>query len=354
LARPMIARAIRYRPMRALAPVLESLASAPDVDSRREAVLAMRAARDVQFIDTLIGLLTDRALRDDVREALVELGDPALDKLEAVLCVHSTAFSLRVHLPRTIVRFQGRRAADILIRHLTNEPRGMIRYKSLRALGRLVANDPLIELDEDALDSVVSGTVESSFRALHWRVLLRHEAERRPNLRTASHELLVELLRDKERLSTERLFRTLGLRYRDENVARIYHGLHSGNRSLKSSSRELLESALPSRLGSAVIALTDDLPDEARLDGAAHWYGAEPIDFEDLLATLVADPGAALSAVAAHYAEEIGVKLDPHSARSPQAEQLERDREPGGLGRLLERVQGPSAAPDVLKGGSLS
>jgi hypothetical protein len=107
-------------------------------------------------------------------------------------------------------------------------------------------------------------------------------------------------------------------------------------------------------LGNTVLALTDDLPDEAKLDGAANWYGVEPIDFEDLLATLVADPGATLSAVAAYYAEEIGIKLDPSSARSAQAKQTREGRKQGALGRLLEGAEGSGAASHVLKGESLS
>ena len=327
LARPMIGRALRYRPMRELAPVLKKLAKAPDLESRREAVHAMRAAGDAQFIETLIELLRDRELREDVRESLVELGEPALDALEAALCANETPFSLRVHLPRTVVRFEGQRAASILLDHLASEPRGMSRYKSLRALGRLVANDAGIELDSAVLDEIITGTIESSFRALRWRTAIERHAAERPELRTPGNELLVQLLRDKERLSTERLFRTLGLRYRDEDLAHIYYGLRSDNPNLRSSSRELLESALPGPLGAAVIALTDDLSDADRLRSAADPLSTPPGSFEDLLNVLIREPSATLSAVASYYANETGtagVGLPADRGESEEFEAIER------------------------------
>ena len=160
--------------------------------------------------------------------------------------------------------------------------------------------------------------IESALKKLDWRITVEHAAANKPDLLTPGHDVLVQLLRDKERLSIERLFRTLGLRYRNENLARIYYGLRSKNPALRSSSRELLESVLPARLGAAVIALTDDLPDEGKLEAAAAWYTPQRLSLEQLLATLRAEPSSTLSAVATYYAAETGAWLDLHT--EPAAE----------------------------------
>ncbi len=342
LARPMIARALRYRPIPGLAPVLLRLAHAPELETRREAVLAMRAARDECFIPTLIELLRERSLREDVRVALLELGDPALAALEAALADLSIRFRVRVHLPRTISRFQGQRAAEILARHLLIERRGMVRYKTLRGLGRLIANDPSLPLDRGTLDEVTHRTATSCFRAVHWRSVLEQGAKQDPERRTSGHELLMQLLWDKERHSIERLFRTLSLRFRSEDVARIYDGLTSSSPSLRSSSRELLESTLPLRLGTAVLGLTDDVPANIRLDAGLAYYEPDRLDYVELLALLAVEPSPTLRSIATYHAAEIGLSVE---APADLAE-AEQDEPLAGLRvEAVEMLRDGSALP---------
>jgi AAA family ATP:ADP antiporter len=331
--RPMIARAIRYRPNPGFAPVLLRLAEAPEEETRRETVMAMQAVHDERFIPALLRLLPERALREEVRDALVALGAPALGAAEERLADPATPLSLRVHLPRTIARFQNERAARILVRHLLVEPRGMVRYKALRGLGRMVSKDPSLRLDEKALDEVIGRTVGAGFRRLHWRVTLEHGAEERPARRTTGHELLVQLLLDKERLLIERLFRMLGLRYRGENLARIYDGLESGDEKAQSSSRELLEGTLPPRLGEALLALIDDLPAAKRLAAGDSYYAPADLGYEELLAVLADEPSETLRCVAAYHAAEIGVRDLRPSTRPAGEEEI------GVLDRLRQRAE---------------
>jgi hypothetical protein len=342
--RPMIARAIRYQPWGAFAPVLERLAGDPDPETRTQAVLAMHAANDTRFIPTLLTALAERALREEAREALVALGKPALVALDARMADQSTPSALRVHVPQTIARFASQSAADILARHVVTESSGVVRYKVLRGLGRMLANDPTLRLDPIALDKVIGQMLEALFCRLHWQATLAAGAEERPERRTPGHELLMQLLRDKEGLAVERLFRALGLRYPGEEWADVYDGVTSDDPIAKSSGIELLESAIPTDLGRAVVALVSEESLETRLGAGREFYVPEPLTYDELIERLGAERGETLRLIARYHAAEIGLRRDAADLLVPAADE---GAWVGPLRELAERMQ--RALPKVAR-----
>jgi hypothetical protein len=320
-ARPMIARAIRYQPKPIFVPVLTRLAKDPDFETRREAVLAMRAAHDVELTTHLIRALGERGLREDARDALVELGLPALQSLEQALTDAATPNAVRLHLPRSIARFQSQRAADILVSQLQTESRGVMRFKALRGLGRMVANDPSLSISEEALEAMLASTVASLFQRLHWQILLEEGAAEQPERRTPGHTLLLQLLRDKETLAIERLFRILGLRFRGERWADVYVAIESDDEVARSNGRELLESVLPHGLGRAVVALTSGEPPRTRLEAGAESYEVVEMTYEQLIQRMVTSPGETLKLVATYHAAELDLDADVTSLVQPSEEE---------------------------------
>jgi ATP:ADP antiporter, AAA family len=101
---------------------------------------AMARTGDLRFVHPLIQRLSHRDGRNEVRDALVTFGDPALDALEVALYDRHTQPTLRLHIPRAISRFPSRRAGDILLEAMTRNLSGALRYKALRGLGRLVSS----------------------------------------------------------------------------------------------------------------------------------------------------------------------------------------------------------------------
>jgi AAA family ATP:ADP antiporter len=330
-----VACVLRNQPSAALAPLLIRLAGHPDRATQREAVAAMGAARDGRYSGVLIRLLAARELRSAARDGLIALGAPALAELRDALADPSLPRGVRVHLPRTISRFASQQAAGMLLEHLAAEPSGLVRYKILRALGRMVADRPEIELDATMLDEAVARQLETVLRQLHWRIVMRQGVEQEPQRRTTGYELLLGLLREKEHLALERLFRALGLRYRRENLARIYDGLRSAEAATRSSSLELLQITLPIKLGAAVTALVDDLPDEDRLAAGKAFYAPEAVDYETMLAMLIGETSVTLSALASYHAEEIGLG-------SPRWQRPSNAGREGGTLDLLRRSLTPA------------
>ncbi|HYD50042.1 MAG TPA: HEAT repeat domain-containing protein, partial [Terriglobales bacterium] len=302
-----IALAADGRPWPQLVPLLIRLIDAEDLDTRRQTVRALAAMAAPQAIPALIQHLSDREVREEVRDTLVAMGEDAFRALERALADFSLPECVRVHVPRTIAGFRNQRAANLLLRHLCSEPRGMVRYKILRGLGRLVTDDPRLQLDNQRLDESIDRYLVHLLSFLHWTVTLERGAAADPQRHSTGHELLLDLIRAKYVLALERLFRLIGLRYRGENVAQIYRGLISEDPTLRSTSRELLESLLPARIRDATVALIDDLPEEARLAAGESHYQPEPLEYEELVQRLTKGSSRSVSYLASYHAAEIGL-----------------------------------------------
>jgi len=302
-----IARALRDHPQAVFAPLLGRLAAAPEPTTRCEAVLAMGAARDERHLPMLITALASRELRGPARDALLALGERAFSYLEQALVDPALPRAVRVHLPRTISRFPAAAAAAVLLRQLMVETSGTVRFKILRGLGGLIASDPAVPLDDTLIDEVVRRQLMACFKVLRWRVALQRGAEEDATRRTVGHELLADLLEEKEALALQRLFRALGLKLRAEDLERIYDGLQSSDPTVRSSSRELLQDILPSDVRHAVAALVDDAPDTDRLAAAGDFDTREQLDYRGLLASLLSEASPTLWSLAAFHAGELGL-----------------------------------------------
>ena len=91
--------------------------------------------------------------------AIVAIGPEALVALDEALRDPSTSRKVRRRIPHTIILFDSRDAADILLEHLDREREGGVRLKIVRALGRLQATQPSMVLDDALLRRGAAGIV---------------------------------------------------------------------------------------------------------------------------------------------------------------------------------------------------
>ncbi|HYG69230.1 MAG TPA: HEAT repeat domain-containing protein, partial [Anaeromyxobacteraceae bacterium] len=337
-----VARALAQRPVAAFDDVVRRLAGSPLPEVAAEAARAMAASGDPRFLPALLPLLVPHDTRTAARAAFVAFGDAGLAFLEGVLADPAHPRAERLHVPRTISRFAPEQAAPILLARLLEEPDGLVRFKILRGLGRIVADNPSAALDRATLRRAIERTLEAAFRLVGWRKALVDGAREVPSRATPGHELLALLLRDKERHAVDRLFRLLALRFRDEDLESVHHGLASEDRRLRDSSRELLEHLLPRSWRDPILALVAEAPDEARLAGAGRFRGAAPAGYEALVAALLAAPGDTLRALAAFHAGEVGLT----HLRGP-IEQLRREHPAGLVARSTARALDALSTPQA-------
>jgi AAA family ATP:ADP antiporter len=299
-----LARAIAAQP----SPVFEEpLLRLADSTSERTLVAvarAMGAVRSPRFLPALLAFLGRREVRAAARGAFLAHGDEGLSFLDQALGDHGMPVELRRNIPRTIALFPPAAAAAVLARHVLGEPSGAVRYRILRGMNRLAAS-PEVRFDPALLRSATDATMAGVFRLLHWRSVLEEGAKGRPGRSTPGHDLLIQLLRDKEEQAIERLLRLLALQHRDEDFKRIHRGLRSSDARARASSRELLENVLEPARRDPVLAVVDDGGDAARLARAGAVYVAEPLGYEDVLALILEAGGESLRCVAAHHVGEL-------------------------------------------------
>jgi HEAT repeat protein len=330
--RSALAAAMRaqHLPVPAFEPLLLRLAEDPDEGVQAETAMAMGALRLPSFVPALLPMLASTHLRPVARAAFVAIGAPALAALDEALRDPHLPHEVRSHVPRTISRFPAEEGAPLLLRQLVQEQDGMVRYKILRGLGRLAAENPGLTLDRAVLHSGSERTLEAIFRLIHWRTVLEEGAAADARRATPGFELLVALLRDKEAHALERLFRLLGLQYRGEDFEKIYRGLRHSSAKVRAGSRELLENLVQPPLREAILALVDDVSDLARLTRAGAIYRAAPLGYDELLARLIEEPGETVRCLAVYHVGELGL-----SALRPR---LEAVRAESGAGLFLLRV----------------
>jgi hypothetical protein len=303
--RRALARAIERRPAPEFDKTLLQLALSPEVDVQVSVANAMGTLQDERVLGTLLAMLARHEVRAAAGKAIVRYGAAGLQFLDEALADTSYPQELRRQIPRTIQRLPAKDAARVLLKHLLTEQDGMVRFKILRALNRLAADNPGVALDRSVLKEAVRRTLGAVFSLAHWRhVLASGPSERRA---TAGHELLATLVRDKEAHATERLFRLLGLLYRGENFESIHRGVLSSNPRLRASSRELLEAVLRPPLREAMLAVVDGAPWPQSSAVAAPYYEARTTGYEELLASLLQSPSESLRCMAAHHIAELGL-----------------------------------------------
>jgi AAA family ATP:ADP antiporter len=321
-------------PSQRVVPLLDLLAvrELPPPDPAWTELLARAAVRhhDVSLIPRLITLLSDRAGRDSVREALVALGEPALEAVAEAFQDPLADRKLRVHLPRTLADFGTKWAADELLRGLERIPDGRVRYRALRALGRTV-RDGRVRVDRVRVERIARINLASHFQLLGLRVALGEPPSPGSDQPAKTFTLLAGLLDDKIRQSLERAFRLLKIAHPREEIHRVYLACLSSDRRARANAGEFLDALLRRRdqqeLRELFHLVSDDLPGQEQVRRAAALLDlAPPRSREEAVRAAVADPDIKLATLAALYAVAMGeVWLETALALRPALASTARD-----------------------------
>jgi len=273
--------------------------------------LAMAQLKDPRFVPLLLPRLDMREGRAAVREALAQLGEPALQALALALDDPATSPRVRTHIPRTVSYFRSQAAADLLVDWLDSERSGGLRYKTLRGLGRLVA-DQRVKVDRTRIDRQLRVNLVEHLRMLSIR---RPLATRPEAVRGArSLRLLIGLIDDKLEQSLERAFRLLQIRHRHEDIRNVYFAFQSKERVRRAHALEFLDVLTTTRAGDVlgqqvrqlVLLAVDELSVADRLERARAFVPAQPASYAAAMELLVSDRDESLAAFAAYHALEVG------------------------------------------------
>jgi hypothetical protein len=248
-------------PQPSFVPLVRSLSTVEDPTLQTAIARAIQAIVDERLLPTALQLLGVREARSEARKAFLRFGEAGVDFLARALDDDAVPLHLRRHIPRTLSRFGNDRAAAILLAGLDGGERdGVVRFKMLRGLGRMLTNAPALRLDRATVLGLAQASIARSQALGRWR---SHLEDASPGQRTPTRDLLVAMLARKERLAIERLFRYLDLLHPGEPLERIHAGLNHPDAHRRASSRELLEYLLEPSLRERVLALVDEAPSYA-------------------------------------------------------------------------------------------
>jgi hypothetical protein len=245
----------------------------------------------------------------------VERGSDALHVLTRTLKSEDTGISVRSHVPRTISRFATTEAVDILLQCLGEVKSGMVRYKILRGLQPLFASPLGQTADKRRIVEELGATVDRTLVLLHREgELLRGQSES-PERETTGGRLLAELLKDKRKLATGRIFLLLSLLYPSEDFRKIQSGLRSDRPAARASSFELLENLLSRDIGRSILGVVTEGSPIERLRAADSELASERLAYAPIVSELEQDPSEAVRAFAMYHAGEIDLAAPPEVLR---------------------------------------
>ena len=248
--RGMLAAIADLPPSKALADLLVSLLGHvgrlhPD---EVDGLLARAAARqgDPRLVPELVPRLANPYHREAIRDALASLGDPAYDELARALADPTRGRALRMHVPQTLALFGSQRAADFLADAIEHDRDGMVRYKAIRGIGRLVA-DSAVKVSRQRMEALVYANLVEYHRLLGLRAALGSPPPHAARRAAAGWRILAGLLDDKLRQSLERAFRLLKVAYPREEIHRAHTAAVSPDARARANAAELVDTLLARR-----------------------------------------------------------------------------------------------------------
>lgn len=294
-----LAHAIARMPDPRFRPLLLQLIGRKEPAVIRQVLRAWRATPELVDIERLLSLLQMPRVRGEARAVFVAGGEPYLRRLIEALDDPRTPLGVRRHLPRTISRFRTEEAAAALVARLPREPDGSTEFKTLRALGRMRTDEPLLPMHLEPVRAYARRSVED---AAHYAWLGEAlELYRAPVPRLSGYVLLRELLSEKRAHAIERVFRAHGIVHPRDGLRSIHDGVVSDDVERRDAARELLEHLFA---GEERAALFDLLDHDDKTPHDEELIREKYPSYHEVLTTLLADHSDSLRCVTAHHVAE--------------------------------------------------
>jgi AAA family ATP:ADP antiporter len=260
---------------------------------------AMTKLRDRRFTPFLIERLAKREGRPAVREALANQGNRALRKLGQALAEPTTDERLRRHIPRAIASFHSQRAIDMLVAQLQDEQVGSVRYRLIRALGRLVTRGAGL-VKGRPLEPMLERTLIEHLRMAALAAQLSQHSEDGTAGASRSLPLLINLLEDKAAQALDRGFRLLQIMHPNEDVRSLQSAAESKDRRTRARALEYIDTLTldtSPRIRRLFNVIVDDLSLTQALSRVGADIGPLPQDVQGTIDALRADGDVAVAAL---------------------------------------------------------
>lgn len=188
-------------------------------------------------------LVADPDVQRDARLALKKLAPAITGQLVDALLAPDLDVSLRRHIAPVLVGAPSQRAADGLLRALS-DPRFEVRYAAGRSLAKVVELSPDIVLPRERIIEIVVGEAARAEQVVS-------AVEDESDLDEAAAPLDI-VLRDRVSRGLEHLFTMLSLLLEHDALRLCYRALHQDDDRYRGTALEYLETVLPAEVRDAI------------------------------------------------------------------------------------------------------
>jgi AAA family ATP:ADP antiporter len=245
----------------------------------------------------LLQRLATAKARGPAIEALARYGEKITGTLADIMLDETMPVPVRRQIPRVLHRVPHQRSVDTLMSALEVEDLS-VRSSVLRSLNKLRESHPKFSYGREPVMHQILKETRYYYEMSAAVAPFKEHAE------GSAARLLVHTLEDRLRLSLERLFHLLGLRYPPREIYAAYVALGEGLKSDKATAAlEFLDNVLEREVKRIVMPLLDDSLRVAQT--GRELYGIEEKDVETALRDLIRSGDSWLTACAIATAAEL-------------------------------------------------
>jgi ATP/ADP translocase/HEAT repeat protein len=210
----------------------------------KQAILSAGRAGHRELLPYLVRLLADARYASEARRALQDYGPRILGTLADILRDPAEDVEVRRNLPLVLAYMPHQAAVDLLLECLFDFD-GLLRYRAIRALGKLRVIDPDLNFDPEKVSLRIREECEQTLWYQQAFAALYPDGD--------SQDLLAQLLKDKVVRGRERVFRLLALLLPPTTACASFLAMVEDDRLMKASAAEYLDNVLPGKLKRVVL-----------------------------------------------------------------------------------------------------
>jgi AAA family ATP:ADP antiporter len=219
-----------------------------DAPVRKAALLSAGRAGHRELVPFLVPMLRDARWAADVRLSLREYGPRILGTLADTFKDPSENIEVRRSIPLVLAYVPQQESVDILLDGLFDYD-GLLRYRAIRALGKLRLLDPDLHFDPQKVSLRLREEAENT--------LWTQQALAALYPSDASSDLLAQLLKDKISRGKDRVFRLLALELPPATAIASLLAMTEDDRLRRAAVAEFLDNVLPGNLRDYVLPVIE-------------------------------------------------------------------------------------------------
>jgi len=228
------------------------------------AILSASKTLDIQFIDIIILLLSNKDARKTAMEALYFYDEPIIDILydkikKDKIDIEDTSYVIFI-----IEKFASQKAINKLMK-LTNDTEHIIKIEAIDALKRLKWKYPHLQIkDRFIVDKILDECYlyQNTLSVIHSQIVIQYKKKAQNPETEKENEArknLIHLLELRLDRQLQRIFRFLGIKYPPNDVDTIYESILHGKEEQRIHAIEFLDNILDKQLKKELIPVAESI-----------------------------------------------------------------------------------------------